>query len=257
MANEVMNVIDEREVLGVEFRIYGTFDRPLFQAKDVADIIDYARTGKGARNVAMMLKSVDEDEKLVSTILVSGQKREAWFLTEDGLYEVLMQSRKPIAKQFKKKVKEILKEIRRTGQYVAKPMDSYMIEDPIERAKVWIKEEENRIALTAQVETMLPKARECEKFIEHGHIIGFRELAKELKVKQSVLRYIVDVILDWRYKSGKRYVPYQQTITDGYMAGYDYCNDENGFTGVNYGFTVEGRMRIEEELEESQEVIAV
>ena len=41
-----------------------------------------------------------------------------WFLTEDGLYEVLMQSRKPIAKQFKKKVKEILKQIRKTGGYI-------------------------------------------------------------------------------------------------------------------------------------------
>lgn len=45
----------------------------------------------------------------------SGQNREMWFLTEQGLYEVLMLSRKPIAKQFKKKVKEILKTIRLTG----------------------------------------------------------------------------------------------------------------------------------------------
>ena len=35
-----------------------------------------------------------------------------WFLSEDGLYEVLMQSRKPIAKQFKKKVKTLLKDLR-------------------------------------------------------------------------------------------------------------------------------------------------
>ncbi|WP_255299871.1 BRO family protein [Bacillus cereus] len=35
----------------------------------------------------------------------AGQKREVLFLTEDGLYEVLMQSRKPIAKMFKKEVK--------------------------------------------------------------------------------------------------------------------------------------------------------
>ena len=43
----------------------------------------------------------------------------ALFLTEDGLYEVLMQSRKPIAKQFKKGVKNILKTIRKTGTYTA------------------------------------------------------------------------------------------------------------------------------------------
>mgnify|MGYP002678067377 CR=1 FL=1 len=44
-----------------------------------------------------MMKTVDEDEKLTYTISNSGQGREMWFLTEDGLYEVLMQSRKPIS----------------------------------------------------------------------------------------------------------------------------------------------------------------
>ncbi len=39
-------------------------------------------------------------------------------MTEDGLYEVLMQSRKPIAKKFKKEVKNILKTIRKTGGYI-------------------------------------------------------------------------------------------------------------------------------------------
>ena len=48
---------------------------------------------------------------------LGGLQGECNFLTEDGLYEVLMQSRKPIAKQFKKEVKKILKDIRRHGLY--------------------------------------------------------------------------------------------------------------------------------------------
>ena len=62
-----------------------------------------------------MLNKVDEEEKTTRTIIPNGSnyKTNAWFLTEDGLYEVLMQSRKPIAKQFKKKVKEILKGLRK------------------------------------------------------------------------------------------------------------------------------------------------
>lgn len=64
-----------------------------------------------------MLAVVDEDEKLKYTMYTSGQNREMWFLTEDGLYEVLMQSRKPIAKEFKREVKQILKTIRQTGSY--------------------------------------------------------------------------------------------------------------------------------------------
>ncbi|PRD08230.1 hypothetical protein CQ058_21480 [Bacillus sp. MYb56] len=66
----------------------GTKEEPFFLAKDVADWIDYdGRTGQ-------LLKTVDEDEKLTHTIYASGQNREMWFLTEDGLHEVLMQSRK-------------------------------------------------------------------------------------------------------------------------------------------------------------------
>ena len=45
-----------------------------------------------------------------------------YFLTEEGLYEVLMQSRKPIAKEFKKQVKIILKDIRKHGMYAAEEL---------------------------------------------------------------------------------------------------------------------------------------
>lgn len=109
---KTLSLIKEQEVLGKEFRMYGTIDSPYFVAADVAEWI-------GHSDVSMMMKNVDTDEKLIQTILVSGQRRELWFLTEDGLYEVLMQSRKPIAKQFKKQVKEILKTIRKTGKYEA------------------------------------------------------------------------------------------------------------------------------------------
>lgn len=112
MKNQVQ-MIKEQEVLGKQFRVYGTFEEPLFLAKDVADWIEY-----DVNKVGQMLKTVDEDEKKTSPLHYSGQVRNMWFLTEDGLYEVLMQSRKPIAKQFKKEVKSILKQIRQTGGYI-------------------------------------------------------------------------------------------------------------------------------------------
>ncbi|EHK2327352.1 phage antirepressor KilAC domain-containing protein [Clostridium perfringens] len=112
-----IKVIDERSVLGKNFKVYGTTENPLFLAKNVAEWIDYSYkdSRKTARDTSKMLKTIDEEEKLVGTLFLSGQNREAWFLTEDGLYEVLMQSRKPIAKEFKKEVKKILKQIRLTG----------------------------------------------------------------------------------------------------------------------------------------------
>lgn len=107
-----LQVIHEQIVLTKRFKLYGTIENPLFLAKDVADWIEHS-------NTRMMLKSVDEDEKVVNNVYTLGGTQETWFLTEDGLYEVLMQSRKPIAKQFKKQVKAILKEIRLNGGYIA------------------------------------------------------------------------------------------------------------------------------------------
>ena len=113
--NEI-KVINKSMLLGKEINVYGSVDDPLFLAKDVAEWIEHTQPSK-------MVETVDEDEKLMGTIFLSGQNREVWMLTEDGLYEVLMQSRKPIAKQFKKGVKEILKTIRKTGSYsVSKPL---------------------------------------------------------------------------------------------------------------------------------------
>lgn len=118
----VLAIINEQEVLGKDFKVYGTFEEPLFLAKDVAVWIEHS-------NPRMMLQKVDEDEKTKELCPVNNpyggyQVEEQWFLTEDGLYEVLMQSRKPIAKQFKKEVKKILKALR-TGKAELVPQLSY------------------------------------------------------------------------------------------------------------------------------------
>ncbi|ODV55429.1 phage antirepressor KilAC domain-containing protein [Lysinibacillus fusiformis] len=107
-----LQVIHEQEILTKKFKVYGSPESPLFLAKDVADWIEHS-------NTRMMLKSVDDEEKVVNNVYTLGGTQESWFLTEDGLYEVLMQSRKPIAKYFKKQVKNILKEIRLNGGYIA------------------------------------------------------------------------------------------------------------------------------------------
>lgn len=114
--NELV-LLNEQEVLGKKFRVYGTVETPYFLARDVADWIEH-------KDVSTMMRTVDDEErvKVVAPQTISGGLQgntEYWFLTEDGLYEVLMQSRKPIAKQFKKKVKEILKTLRKTGGYIS------------------------------------------------------------------------------------------------------------------------------------------
>ena len=64
--------------------------------------------------VDQMLANVDDDEKLTDTIYRSGQKREMWFLTENGLYELLCNlPPKPLAKAFKTEIKKLLHQMRR------------------------------------------------------------------------------------------------------------------------------------------------
>lgn len=141
-------LIGERELLGETIRIYGTLENPLFLAKDVAKWIQHS-------NTSVMLGLVDDDEKVVNNVYSCGKCLKISYLTEYGLYEVIMQSRKPIAKQFKAGIKKILHEIRMNGMYCAKlATPSYQIEDPIERAKTWIKEEEKRQELISANHTL-------------------------------------------------------------------------------------------------------
>lgn len=125
MVENEISLLNEQEIFGKRFRIYGTVENPLFVAKDVAEWIEYDLS-----SVNKMIASVDDDEKVRNNIPTLGGIQEAWCLTEDGLYEVLMQSRKQKAKQFKKKVKEILKDIRKHGIYATDKVIDDILNNP-------------------------------------------------------------------------------------------------------------------------------
>lgn len=116
---KTIEVIDKREIFGMEFNIYGTWEEPLFLAKDIAEFIKHS-------NVSKMLNTVDEEERVLQTCEVTNSyisskarnTQKMWFLTEYGVYEVLMQSRQPIAREFKQEIKGILKDIRLKGYYI-------------------------------------------------------------------------------------------------------------------------------------------
>lgn len=161
-----LTVLSRQTVLDKDFVVYGTVENPLFLAKDVAEWIDYTKTSKGAFDVSNMLKSIDEDEKLVRTIFVSGQNRECSFVTENGLYEILMLSRKPIAKQFKKEVKKILHQIRMTG--------GYSVPKTFADALRLAAEQQERIAL------MQPKAEVYDKICNADGLKSVEQVASNL-----------------------------------------------------------------------------
>lgn len=139
MVKQILTVIQETKILGKKIQMYGSLENPLFLAKDVADWIDYQFvTGKKVRNTSKMLNLVDDDEKIKAILGIPAndnpsehgglrKNTEMWFLTEDGLYEVCMQSRKPIAKQMKKEIKQYLKSIRLTGAAIPEGREEEMV----------------------------------------------------------------------------------------------------------------------------------
>jgi len=96
---------------GISLFIMMMDEQIMFKAKDVTGILDYARTETA-------LKFLDEDEKLIRLTGETGQKRKTWFVTESGLYHLIIKSTKPNAVKFRKWLtSEVLPAIRKTGSY--------------------------------------------------------------------------------------------------------------------------------------------
>lgn len=85
-------------------------NKPLFRASEIGHIIEI-------KDINSSIKTFDEDEKVKDNILTLGGKQEVLFLTESGVYRLLMNSRKPIAKPFQKWVSKVIESIRETGKY--------------------------------------------------------------------------------------------------------------------------------------------
>jgi prophage antirepressor-like protein len=102
--------MDEKQLLITQFQhfnieIYGTHEEPLFKASDIGNLL-------GIKKIRTTLENFDEECKVLMGAHSMGGLQEQLFLTEDGLYELLFISRKPIAKEFKKWVRHIIKDIR-------------------------------------------------------------------------------------------------------------------------------------------------
>ena len=95
-----------------EIRTVTVDGEPWFVAKDIAEILQYTNTQKAIRD------HVDEEDKLTERIVLSGQNREVICINESGLYSLILSSKMPGAKRFKRWVtSEVLPQIRRTGTF--------------------------------------------------------------------------------------------------------------------------------------------
>lgn len=196
--NEIAT-LKKTPLLGREFSIYGTFDAPWFFAKDVADIL-------GLKNVSDMVSRVEDGERSKFNL---GRQGESWFISEDGLYELLMQSRKPLAKEFKKGVKAILKEIRQNGGYIAAKVDESpeaIMARALQVADATLKRQKQQIASleaenevkqqridlqTAEIKKAAPKVEYYDQCLQSTASFTTTQVAKELGLTANSLNRIL------------------------------------------------------------------
>lgn len=252
MANEIQ-VLKQTELLGQQFAVYGTPDEPLFLAKDVAAWIEHTDTSK-------MVQCVDEDEKLTRTMFVSGQNREVWLLTENGLYEILMQSRKPIAKEFKKGVKKILHEIRTVGGYMT-ANDDDTADELLARALIvaqrTLERREERIRLLEAVNTeqakaineMSPKATYYNIILQSPSTITVTQIAQDYGMSAKAFNKLLHT-LGIQRKVGRQWVLYSEYISNGYVqsATEPMKNSSSGRSYTYSRWTQKGRIFLYNEL---------
>ena len=100
------------EVFG-EIRTCQVNNQIMFVGKDVATALGYTDPQKALK------MHVDNDDKLTRQIVVSGQGRRTYIINESGLYSLILSSKLPQAKAFKRWVtSEVLPQIRKTGGYI-------------------------------------------------------------------------------------------------------------------------------------------
>lgn len=161
-------------------------DEPLFCLKDVCDSLGLQVGAVVNRLQSCHISSIKVATEVISHGAATGkiQEQGMFFVTEPDLYRVIFQSRKPSARKFQDWVfEEVLPTLRKEGSYSMtqskQPLASYQIEDPIERAKRWIEEQQHTRALEAQTE-------------QQAQTIGIQQ--KELTVAAPKVKYYDDTL---------------------------------------------------------------
>jgi anti-repressor protein len=148
---------------------------PWFVARDVTDALGLDRTAT---------RRLDEDEKGVRSMHTQGGEQEVSIITEAGLYSLIMASKKPEAKRFKRWVThDVLPTIRRHGMYATPQSIERMLADPdtmIATLKALKAERKRADALMEDNARLLPKATMYDVAIEAEGTMSVTEAARYL-----------------------------------------------------------------------------
>lgn len=221
--------------------------QPWFVAVDVCNVLEIA-------NSRDAVARLDEDEK--NTVgLTDGNKRgnpNTAIVSESGLYSLILGSRKPEAKQFKRWIThEVIPSIRKTGGYIA-GQETLSPEELMAKAllvaKQTLAERDARInelscansELTVQNQILLPRAQYFDELVDRNLLTNFRETAKELGIApKRFVNWLVEQKYLYRDKKGKL-LPYEGKNTGLFEIKEQY-NPKTEWSGVQTLVTPKGR----------------
>lgn len=210
---------------------------PWFVAADVCKALELG-------NPSMTVERLDADEKGISSIDTLGGKQRMAIINEPGLYSVILCSRKPEAKAFKRWIThEVIPAIRKYGGYMTKSLLEQVLENPnliYEFARRMLAEQQKNERLKQELDRAKPKADYYDAFIHPESCTNIRATAKELKVPEKMFTaFLIRKRYLYRAPSGSL-MPYAKAADDGLFFVKDYIA-VNGHQGVYTLVTPKGK----------------
>ena len=216
---------------------------PWFVATDVCRALDI-------QNTADAMSRLDEDERMTidSTEGHSGQRGGAQLLNivnEPGLYSLVLGSRKPEAKDFKRWIThEVIPDIRKHGGYLTPAMIDELLDNPstlIVLAQKLIAEQEERAKLESELLVAKPKVEYFDALVDRNTLTGVRQTAKELQwPEKEFIRFLVDNGFAYRDQKS-RLQPCAEHVKDGLFVLKECKSDRNSWSGTQMLITPKGR----------------
>lgn len=188
-------------------------NEPYFVGKDVADILGYERSDNAIRN------RVDTEDKLTHHISASGQRRNMYIINESGLYSLILSSKLPAAKEFKRWVtKEVLPSIRKNGAYLTMEKAEEILLNPdtiINLAQQVKNERQGRLIAEQRVNELTPKATYYDTVLANEALVSITVIAKDYGMSGTKMNMLLHD-LKVQYKQGKTWLLYAKYQRNGW-----------------------------------------
>ena len=185
-------------------------DEPYFVGKDVAEVLGYKNTPKAIRD------HIDEEDKRTERIVHPlGGQQDTWLINESGLYSLILKSKLPSAKKFKRWVtSEVLPTIRKHGMYATE--DLLNNPDLLIQVATQLKEERtNRLIAEQRVNELQPKADYYDKILANKSLMTISVIAKNYGMSANKMNQTLHK-LGVQYKQGKTWLLYSKHQDKGW-----------------------------------------